>query len=211
MISSDALSAYLGWTRPAHRPDCARPSWEVDLRTEFGQHRNRRGGPAHSCPNEDCDHGDRYEEVTVRLLCRSCQVVRLITGEEQSDHSTTTASTGYGQPPKRVAGLWLYPGPPLLAQLDMAPHAYLCTLERVEELDEKNIVGTIGEGRTPRGATVWSAAAILEMRYLHSVRTEPYPSWKTVSGDTTFKTVAAAAKWVKAAVDAAATETEVAE
>ncbi|WP_330335748.1 hypothetical protein OHS33_39580 (plasmid) [Streptomyces sp. NBC_00536] len=211
MSSSDALSAYLGWTRPAHRPDCARPSWEVDLRTEFGQHRNRRGGPAHSCPNDDCDHGDQYEEVTVRLLCRSCQVVRLITGEEQSDRSTTTASTGYGQAPKPVAGLWLYPGPPLLRLHDSTPYSYLCTLERVEQLDEKDIVGTIVEGRGSRGATVWSAAALLEVRHLPSVRTEPYFTWKTVSGDTAFKTVAAAAKWVKAAVDAAATEKEVAE
>ncbi|MFD9453478.1 hypothetical protein ACFWBC_10355 [Streptomyces sp. NPDC059985] len=205
MNSSSALSAYLGWTRPSHRPDCARPAWEVDLRTEHGQHRDRRGGgPAHSCPNEDCDHGDRYEEVTVRLLCRSCQVVRLITGEEQSDRSTTTASTGYGQPPKRVSGLWLYPGPPLLEYLDSTPHAYLCTLERVDELDEKNIVGIVGEGRGPRGATVWSASALLEVRSLPSVRTEPYLTWTATSGDITFKSVTAAAKWVKATVDTAA-------
>ncbi|UQI49830.1 hypothetical protein M1P56_35665 (plasmid) [Streptomyces sp. HU2014] len=210
MSASDALAAHLGWRPFRHRPDCAKPVWEVDQQSDPDARRSRRGGPEHACPNEDCGHSSHYDRVTVRVLCRSCGTVHLISGEEHTSRTTTTASTGYGQPPKRVGGLWLYPGPPLLdlSWEKSGPGAYLCSLEKVERLTDKDIVGAIGEGRGARGGAIWSAGALPTFRPSVTGRPEPFPTWARGSGDTTFKTVAAAAKWVKAEVDAAtATET----
>ncbi|WP_052433029.1 hypothetical protein [Streptacidiphilus carbonis] len=209
MTVSDALSAHLGWRSFGHRADCARPVWEVDQQSEADRWRDRRGGPEHACPNEDCGHSDRFDTVTVRVLCRSCGTVHLISGEERTSRTTTTASTGYGQVPKKVGGLWLYPGPPLLDWHDAGPGGYLCSLERVERLAEKDIVGSIGEGRGARGATTWSAGALPTWQPSATTRPYPYPVFAKVSGDAPFKTVAAAAKWVKAEVDkTTATETK---
>lgn len=204
MSITDAAAVYLGWNRLTHRADCARPSWEVDTRTEYDESRDRFGGPGHACPNEDCHHHDRYDKLTVRIVCRSCQVVQLLTGEEHSWSGTTTASIGYGQPLKRAGGLWLYPGPPLLQRLNPEPSGYLCALEKVERLTEKDIVGAIGEGRTPRGRTVWHAGALPETRSSVTIKGAPFLNWTKRSGDQTFPSVAAAAKWVKAEIDAAA-------
>ncbi|MFJ2589700.1 hypothetical protein [Streptomyces sp. NPDC087538] len=201
MSSSAALSAHLDWNPFRHQPDCAKPVWEVGQRAEPDILRVRRGGPEHACPNEECGHRDHYDRVTVRVLCRSCGTVHLISGEEYTTRTTTTASTGYGQPPKRVAGLWLYPGPPLLDWGDAGPGAYLCSREKVTRLSEDDIVGAVVEGRGKRGATVWHAVAGPEFR-------SGYVRWAKRSGEKPFASTTAAAKWVAAQLDAAATATE---
>lgn len=204
MSATDAVAAYLGWRQLTHRADCARPSWEVATRTEEEQHRGRFDSHGHTCPNEDCHHSDRYDKLTVRIVCRSCQVVQLLTGEEHSFAGTTTASIGYGQPPKRVGGLWLYPGPPLLAYLNPEPSGYLCTLAKVEPLTEEDIVGGISEERTKRGRIVWRAGIFPEISPSPlASHPAPFLRWSTESGDQMFPTVAAAAKWVKAQIGAA--------
>ncbi|MFF3958773.1 hypothetical protein ACFYY1_37055 [Streptomyces sp. NPDC001890] len=205
MSSSDAIAAHLDWQPFSHRPDCAKPAWEVAQQAKSDALRVRRGGPEHSCPNEECGHRDHYDRITVRVLCRSCGTVHLISGEEPTTRSTTTASTGYGQPPKRMGGLWLYPGPPLIdvSWEKSGPGAYLCSREKVDRLSEGDIVGVISEGRGKRGATIWSAAIGPDFR------PAGYTIWAKNSGDKAFATVAAAAKWVTAELNAAAaTETE---
>lgn len=206
MTTPDAVAAYLGWQQPlSHRADCARPSWEVTTRTEHDQRWGRFDEGGHACPNEDCNHHDRYDRLTVRIVCDSCGVVQLITGEEHSWAGTTTASIGYGQPPKRAGGLWLYPGPPLLERLNPESSAYLCTLEKVERPTEKDIVGAIGEEHTKRGRIVWSASALPEISPSPlASHPAPFLHWAFESGEQRFPTVVAAAKWVKAQVDAAA-------
>ncbi|OEV13022.1 hypothetical protein AN218_05610 [Streptomyces nanshensis] len=194
------------WQPLAHGPDCAKPVWEIDQQTASDALRSRRGGPEHACPNEECNHRDRYDRITVRVLCRSCGRVHLLNGEEHTARTTTTVRTGYGQAPKRVAGLWLYPGPPLLDWdwEDAGPSGYLCAREKVARLTEEDIVGGIGEGRGPRGGTIWSAGALSTFGPSVTGRAAPHVTWARTSGDKTFATVAAAAKWVKAEVDAAA-------
>lgn len=202
MSTSDALVAHLGWRPFQHRDGCARPVWEVDQQAETDARRDRRGG-GHSCPAEDCGHHDHYDKVTVRLLCRSCAMVHLISGEERSSTMTTTASTGYGQPPKKTGGLWLYPGPPLLHWPSAGPSGYLCSRKHVERLAPEDVVGALGEGRGPRGAVTWSAGALPTWKpSVTGSGTFPLPTW-TKGADAQFRTVAAAAKWVKAQVDAA--------
>ncbi|MEU9535855.1 hypothetical protein AB0D00_26550 [Streptomyces sp. NPDC048213] len=208
MSSSDAIAAHLEWQPLTHGRDCAKPVWEVDQQTMFGALRSRYEGREHSCPNEECGHGDRYDRITVRVLCRSCGTVHLINGEEQHIVTTTTVRTGYGQPPKKVAGLWLYPGPPLLHLRDYdSPGAYLCSREKVDRLSEKDIVGSITEGRGKRGRTVWHAA-IGPNFYPPSRGLSGYAVWAKNTGEKPFTSVTGAAKWVVAELDAAAAEKE---
>lgn len=208
MSSFDAIAAHLEWQPFAHRPDCAKPVWEVDQQTVSDKLRPRREGPEHECPNEGCGHGDHYDRITVRMVCRSCGTVHLISAEEHSNRTTTTARIGYGQAPKRVGGLWLYPGPPLLDWQDAGPGAYLCAREKVDRLSKDDIVGAVVEGRGKRGATVWHA--VIGPDFKPPARgLSGYANWAKNSGDKSFPTVAAAAKWVTAELEAAAaTETE---
>ncbi|MGW9439623.1 hypothetical protein [Streptomyces sp. NPDC055607] len=205
MTSSLAVNAHLDWRTLHHREDCAKPAWEVALQTEAARPRPRRGGPEHSCPDEECGHHDHHDKITVRVLCRSCGTVHLISGEEYTTRTTTTARTGYGQAPKKMAGLWLYPGPPLLDWQDAGPSAYLCSLEKVEHLTQKDIVGVVMEGRGKRGATVWSAAIGPDFQ---PYGLYGYTNWAKNSGEKPFTSVTAAAKWVAAELDAAAAEEE---
>ena len=199
MSSADAITAHLDWQPFRHGPDCAEPAWEVAQQTEADQRRPRRDGPEHECPNEECGHHGYYDRIAVRVLCRSCGIVHLIGGEEHTSRTTTTVRTGYGQAPKKAGGLWLYAGPPLLDLRDYTtPGAYLCSLEEVDQLSQKDVVGAITEGRGKRGATVWSAAVGPDFQ-------QGYTVWAKNSGDKTFSTVAAAAKWVTAELNAAAT------
>ncbi|MER6314422.1 hypothetical protein ABT237_11710 [Streptomyces sp. NPDC001581] len=209
MSSSDALAAHLEWQPFAHRPDCAKPVWEVDHQIVSDKRRPRRGGPEHGCPNDECGHRDHYDVITVRVLCRSCGTVHLIGGEEYTRRTTTTARTGYGQTPKRVGGLWLYPGPPLLDLSWEAsdPGAYLCSREKVDGLSEENIVGAITEGRGKRGATVWHAAIGPDF-HPPARGLSGYATWAKNSGEKPFTSVSAAAKWVTAELEAAAAEKE---
>ncbi|MGA5598999.1 hypothetical protein ACPCSE_32685 [Streptomyces cellulosae] len=205
MSSSDAIAAHLEWQPLAHRPDCAKPVWEVDQQTVASKLRPRREGPEHSCPNEECGHRDHYDRITLRVLCRSCGTAHLISGEEYTTRTTTTVRTGYGQPPKRVAGLWLYPGPPLLDLRGYdSPGAYLCSRNKVDRLSEDDIVGTVTEGRGKRGGTVWHAAVGPDFRP-PAGGLSGYALWAKTSGEKPFTSVTAAAKWVAAELDAAAT------
>ncbi|MFI9311240.1 hypothetical protein [Streptomyces triculaminicus] len=208
MSSSDALAAHLDWQPFRHRSDCTKPVWEVDQQRESDARRPRRDGPEHECPNGECGHGAHYDRITVRVLCRSCGTVHLISGEEHTSRTTTTARTGYGQAPKKVGGLWLYPGPPLLDLREYtSPGAYLCSQEKVDRLSEDDIVGVVSEGRGKRGGTVWYAAVGPDFKP-GALGLPGFAIWAKNSGDKPFTTVAAAAKWVKAEVAAAADEKE---
>jgi len=70
MTTPYAVAAYLGWQKPlSHRADCTRPSWEVTTQTAYDQHWGRFDEGGHTCPNEDCLHGDRFDRLTVRIVC----------------------------------------------------------------------------------------------------------------------------------------------
>ncbi|MFJ6889872.1 hypothetical protein ACIQRC_34200 [Streptomyces californicus] len=206
MSSSDAIAAHLGWQPFGHRADCAKPVWEVDQQTQSDRLRPRYEGMEHACPNEECGHRAHFDQITLRVLCRSCGIVHLISGEEYTTRTTNTVRTGYGQPPKKVAGLWLYPGPPLLDLRGYdSPGAYLCSRQKVDRLSEKDIVGSITEGRGKRGRTVWHGAIGPDF---FPWGLTGYANWAKNSGEKLFTSVTGAAKWVAAALDAAATEEE---
>lgn len=200
--------SYLGWELLAHLAGCARPVWTVDVRTADAYRRDRRHyfdepGPPHSCPDEDCSHGPRFRETTVRVVCTACGAAHLITGEHTEDTGRTDTSTrhlGYGLPPRRMAGLWLYPGQPWL-DLGRAhsewPHDFLVTAAKVARVTAPDVVGTITQVRGHRGGVRWAACAVPDEDGEYGMATEAHP-FRWAAATDSLRTVAAAAKWIAA-------------
>ncbi|MFE2600161.1 hypothetical protein ACFXCZ_27340 [Streptomyces sp. NPDC059396] len=158
-----ALDTYLSWELLTHRPHCKSPAWTVDIRTEDDAYRSLHDGERHECRNEDCGHGNSYARTTVRIVCTSCGVVELIKGEEVGRRHTSARYIGYGLPPRRVAGLFLYSGEPFLSwdRLDSPePFDFVVTAERVDRVEQRHVVGMIQQGRGKRGAVKWIACAV---------------------------------------------------
>ncbi|MGC5034140.1 hypothetical protein ACPXCS_06075 [Streptomyces sp. DT190] len=196
------LDTYLGWEQLIHRPACKRPRFDVDLRTTEDELRYRLPGEErqHKCADDNCEHGNRFEAITVRIVCRSCGVAELVTGERTESvgrTSTSTACLGYGLPPRRTDGLFLWPGEPWLpfGRLNTAePHDFLVTATRVERVERDDVVGQITQARGKRGGIVWAAAAVQSP-------TGPYGAglglrWAHAAEG--FKTISAAAKYIQA-------------
>lgn len=194
---TSVLETYLGWEEPQHRATCKRPAWQVDIRTDHDELRDRLGGGAHSCGNDACGHGDRYSRTTVRIVCGSCQAALVVSAEDASTSQGKTATTtyGYGLPPRTVAGLLLWPGEPWL---DVGrfrsdePHDFVVTRKGVTRVTEADVVGVITQHRGKRGAVTWQAGAL------------PTPgkyarfNWGATNDDKPARTITAAAKWIAA-------------
>ena len=194
---TSALETYLGWEEPQHLASCKRPAWSVDVRTDQGEFRGRHDGEAHACRNEDCAHGDRYDRTTVRIVCRSCQAALVVHGEDAHTSQGTTGHTthGYGQQPRTMAGLLLWPGEPWLnigRLRSDEPYDYVVTRKGVTRVTEADVVGVITQGRGKRGATVWDAGALpTPGKYVRL-------NWGCTNKDKPARSVAAAAKWIAA-------------
>ncbi|MFE4649321.1 hypothetical protein [Streptomyces sp. NPDC056707] len=188
---------YLAWDALDHSSDCSRPEWTVDVRTDHDAFRARQAGLAHSCPTEGCDHSDRYDRTSIRIVCRSCGRAQIFTGDAESRQSTCTAALGYGQQPRKAAGLFLYPGEPLLFgwgnPTDNDPTGYLVTRKAVDRVQADDLVGQIAQERGSRGAIRWTALA-------GPAADGPYGygrvRWSQASEE--MRSVAAAAKWIAA-------------
>ncbi|MGW1295116.1 hypothetical protein [Streptomyces sp. NPDC002533] len=187
--------SYLAWEEIAHRPDCAKPSWTVDTRIEDGVFRGVSGGTSHACPNEECGHGERYTKTSLRVVCSSCGVALIMSGDDDGMRSTSTKALGYGQPPKKAGGLWLYPGAPLLfgwghGETD-EPEGYLVTRARVERVTVDNIIGVIHKARGPRRGVQWSATSVPDPKGEFGYG---LVRWARARGE--FRSFTAAAKWI---------------
>ncbi|MFF7900000.1 hypothetical protein ACFZCV_14565 [Streptomyces sp. NPDC007920] len=193
---TSVIETYLGWEEPQHLAACRKPDWSVDFRTDDNEFRDRHGSDKHACPNEACDHGDRYQRTTVRIVCTSCQAAFVIRGEADGISRGMTANTtyGYGLPPRRLAGLLLWPGEPWLnlgSYRSADPYDFVVTPQGVKKPTQADVVGTITQSRGKRGAVTWSAGAL------------PTPgqygrfNWGRTNEDT-LRSVAAAAKWIAA-------------
>lgn len=199
-----AIETYLGWEQPEHLAGCKRPMWAVDFRTDPEEFRYRYNGgdsQPHSCPNEDCGHGDRYPRTTVRIVCPSCQAAIVIRGEDAHTSRGMTANTthGFGLPPRKVAGLLLWPGEPFLSFGRLSsdePYDFVVTRLGVKRVTETDVVGQISQSRGKRNAVTWTAAALPAPngRYGYGrIR------WSQVSGEASpLRTVMGAARWVAA-------------
>lgn len=204
------LDSYLGWEQPQHFVGCKRPVWDIGIRTEEREYRyHGHGEPPlkHSCPDEYCGHGNVFDATVVRVVCTSCGAARVITGEQTSDTGSTTTSTkalGYGLPPRRLAGLLLWPGQPWLnlgRALDEEPHDFVVTRAGVRQVTQDTVVGQLTQGRGKRGGLVWAALAVPDpngqyglaqpVRFAHANDGRD-------RGGSVLRTVPAAARWVAA-------------
>jgi hypothetical protein len=161
-------NAYFGWNELTHTEDCPAPAWGIDVRHDLGIRPTSDTAVRHGCPDQHCGHEGGLDRVTVRVICRACDTAHLITGESLTRTTTDTAALGYGQPPTEKAGLYLWPGRPVLhgygpgrSGLDDKPHEYLVTTSiPADRLTPEDCVGAIGRHRTAGGRLRWWAGAI---------------------------------------------------
>lgn len=115
-----------------HLDGCTRgpDKWEVAQHTEYG-------------------FGERSHEVrstSLRLSCPECGQIRLMGADGAlSEEYTGSDALGWGSAPERVAGLWLWAGPPLLR--GQGPDAYYVTTHKLRPAAPGHIAGIIGRGR----------------------------------------------------------------
>lgn len=199
-ISNSARDTYLGWTELAHLDGCKKPIWEIDTRVDYDVWRDRSRGSDidHRCVDEECDaHGKRYTRTTVRMVCRSCGTARLLAGDARLT-PTTTAYLGYGQQPRRMGQLLLWPGPPFS---DLAfsvpgerePYELLVTGPGVRRPRREDLLGHITQVWTPRHALRYSANAGLSPDGEYG-----WGEFRWSAAAERLKTVSAAARWIAA-------------
>ncbi|MEW2164347.1 hypothetical protein AB0912_15345 [Streptomyces sp. NPDC007084] len=167
------LDSYLGWRDLAHARDCRKPSWEAQVQVD-----------------------DSRELTTVRLVCRACGGAHVLAGQLTQEWSTRIQTIGYGLPPRRVAGVLLWPGQPFWSFGRQAPghphpHDLLVTRLGVERVTDDAVVGAIYLMRGKLGGTVWAASAL------------PDPDGTFAPGNLRWRytrerlrSVGAAAKWI---------------
>jgi hypothetical protein len=194
-----ARDSYLGWDTLDHFEGCARPAWTVDVKTEYDayRYRDRESTAPHSCPDEACGHGPRYERTTLRVVCLSCTRLHVI-ASETGLRVTPAQHTGYGLPPERKHGLLLWPGEPLLTYGRLAaeePFDYLVTHPRGTRPTKETVVGEITQARGQRGAVLYAAVARLDPAGEYG-----YGEYRWANAVMGLRSVGAAAKWIAAAV-----------
>lgn len=192
-----ATDTYVGWDELQHFDGCARPAWTVDIRTQADVFRRPVSGDKHECAVKECVHGDRYTRTTVRIVCLSCQAACTVESEDGvSRGSSKTVTDGYGQPPRRIAGLLLWPGEPFLSWGRLStdePWDFVVTRAGVTRVTEADVVGSIGQGRGKRGGVCWSAVAVRSDSGPYGIR-----PLRFAHAEQSLRTVAAAAKWTAA-------------
>ncbi|MFF0138026.1 hypothetical protein ACFYRN_16515 [Streptomyces sp. NPDC005227] len=212
------LDTYLGWDELEHFAGCKRPEWKIGTRTEedfrhvpYG-FRDETLPAKHACPNEECDHSSKFEKTTTRIVCFSCGVVHLISGEDTRTRMTNTRDIGYGLTPRTVAGLLLWPGQPWLDFGRLSsdePHDFVVTRAKVKEVTAEDVIGQVVLGTGARRGFVWTALATADpkgqygyggpVRFLHA-------NDGRGRGGKPLRTVTAAARWVGARLAEAQTE-----
>ena len=200
---------YFGWARLTHTEGCDAPSWEIDVRHDAGiRPLTQSTAVIHQCPDENCGHSSSFDRVTVRIVCRSCTTVHLITGEGLGRATTSTEALGYGQPPRRLDGLYLWPSPPVLygygpgrSGLDDQPREYLVTTTLADRLTPGMCVGAIGRHFNAAHKPLWWAGAIQTPPPTRLTGQVHRLAWKHRTNEHT--SVEAAAAWIATAIDPA--------
>lgn len=198
---------YLGWEALSHRRGCTQSGFEVSVRRNDDALRYHSGlaheeRAEHACKDEYCGHRNSFTETVVRIVCRSCGTAEVITGEHTDDtgrSSTSTQMLGYGLPPRRAAGLLLWPGEPWLSigrANSPEPHDFLVTRPGVKHVTREDVVGQITQSRGKRGGVIWTAAAVPKQDGPYGVLGRV--RWAQVQED--LKTPTAAAKWIAEAL-----------
>ncbi|MGW0800317.1 hypothetical protein [Streptomyces sp. NPDC002692] len=158
-----ARDLYLGWKPFAHEATCTNPLWEPEARTEQGfRGRLSHSEIPHGCLAEGCEHDSVYPRYVIRLVCAGCGAVHLIHGEDVGKDNRTTALIGFGQPPRELHGVWLWPGEPNLPGVDDEPRDWLITRAPGRPRRAEDVAGTICRHRTAGELMRWEASAVAD-------------------------------------------------
>ena len=160
---------YFGWNPLPHAPGCPNPVWD-DARVEHseGVRPGSYGADHHTCAHSDCGHADTFERVQLRLLCSDCKTVTTLSGESLVQVISHPAATGWGQPPTELAGVWLWPGRPVIE--GGQPHQYLVT-RQAQTVTPDTLYGIITAYRDSEGNRRWIAAAVPHPDGAHQIST----------------------------------------
>lgn len=215
MSSVFGLDTYLGWEQPQHFDGCKKPSWDVGIREVKDRYRHSGYGEEHvkhACADKEfCSHGTSFTELVVRVVCNSCGAARLVTGEatEATGESIGSAKDfAYGLPPRKVAGLLLWPALPWLGVGRLSsdePHDFVVTRPTVKQATQvtaDTVVGQITQSMGKLRGRVWSTLAVpcpdgpygrlvSEVRYAHANDGHG-------QGGSPLRNVTAAARWIAA-------------
>lgn len=160
---------YFGWDPLTHTIDCPNPTWdEAQVRRDEGVRPLAAGAERHVCANDMCSHATAFGRVQLRLLCRDCGTVRTITGEGLTEVCTHTSLTGWGQAPRHIGEVWLWPGRPAIAGGD--PTQYLVTRQPAA-VTASTLYGIITRYRDADGTPRWLAAAVPDKDGAHQIST----------------------------------------
>ncbi|WP_328439318.1 hypothetical protein OHA71_23560 [Streptomyces sp. NBC_00444] len=186
---------YFGWDPLTHTVDCPNPSWDtVELRRDEGARPVATGDQLHACANAMCSHATAFGRVQLRLLCRDCSTVHTINGEGLTEACTHTSLTGWGQAPRQVGDVWLWPGRPAVAGGE--PHQYLVT-HQAATVTPETLYGIVTRYRDADGTSRWIAGAVRDDQGEHQVSSL---RWRHRSAGLT--ELDAAAEWI-ATIDTA--------
>jgi hypothetical protein len=160
---------YFGWDPYTHTVNCPNPTWdEVQVRRDEGARPVATGDQPHTCTNSMCSHNTGFGRVQLRLMCRDCSTVYTITGEGLTEVCTHTSLTGWGQPPRQVGDVWLWPGRPAIPGGE--PHQYLVT-RQATTVTAATLYGIITGYRDADGTPRWIAGAVPDEDGAHQVST----------------------------------------
>ncbi|MCK2214251.1 hypothetical protein MF672_010680 [Actinomadura sp. ATCC 31491] len=144
---------YFGYRLIPHAKGCKSPRWEVLDRTERLAGGDRRWFIRIVCPQpKGCGV---YHEWRVDLCTESDP-------ESGDPHSGIAAYTGpvedigYGTAPVKVDGVWLHAGRPLLLKRGEPPEYYLVTASPERPRRWQDLLGVVGQLRSPRSASGFS-------------------------------------------------------
>ncbi|MET7475116.1 hypothetical protein ABZT17_12250 [Streptomyces sp. NPDC005648] len=162
-------TVYFGWNPLAHAEGCTTPVWDdAEVLHSEGIRPGITGDEHHTCPNGICTHADAFGRVHLRLLCRTCHTVHTLSGESLTQAISHTSATGWGQPPRQIGELWLWPGRPVIAGGE--PHQYLVTRQPYSVTTE-TLYGIITRYRDADGTPRWLAGAVPDEDGAHQIST----------------------------------------
>ncbi|MFC8676764.1 hypothetical protein ACFUEN_29265 [Streptomyces griseorubiginosus] len=167
-----AVDLYLGWETLDHALDCPLPVWEPQLKIDEGRRgRLGVGDDPHGCAADECGHANLFRRFTVRLVCRSCESVHVISGEDVGIYSQPAEQYGYGHAPLEVEGLWLWAGQRLQTRSQLRePREYLVTRTPQIPAQASDVAGMIAHHNTAGQHPRWQASAIADPNGQHGDR-----------------------------------------
>ncbi|MBK3572636.1 hypothetical protein JHN63_02110 [Streptomyces sp. MBT65] len=183
---------YFGWAPYTHADACPNPTWdEVQARRDEGRRPGATTDQPHTCTNGICLHANCFGRVRVRLLCRDCDTVYTIAGEGLTETRSTTELTGWGQRPRQVGDVWLWPGD--VALPGSQPYQYLVT-RQPQTITPETVYGIVTWHLGSEIGPLWIAGAVPDEGGAHQIS---HLRWRHTSRG--LVTVDDAAAWIAGA------------